>query len=134
IRFFHDPGGCLRGLYRRYGPLVVFVPIPFGKPTSVLGVGPEYNRQILGDPGSFRATGQFMWGPKNSAQQRLRYGLTRMNGPHNRQQRALGMPPFHRKAIASYHDLIVALAEETLRNWRPGESYDMHRQMRNHSL
>lgn len=136
IHFFHDPIDCMRTLHRRCGNLVVLMPIPFGKrpPMNVLGVGPEYNRQILGDPGSFRATGQFMWGPKNSAQQRLRYGLTRMNGPKHRQQRALVMPPFHKKAIASYHDLTVGLADEVLRNWRPGERYDMHREMRNLSL
>jgi cytochrome P450 len=126
----------MRDLYRRCGSLIVLMPLPFGKrPTmNVLGVGPDFNRQILGDPGSFRATGQFMWGPKNSAQQRIRYGLTRMNGPQHRQQRSLVMPPFHKKAIASYHDLTVALAEEVLAGWRPGERYDMHREMRTLSL
>ena len=136
IHFFRDPVGCMRDLHRRCGSLIVLMPLPFAKRPAmqVLGVGPEFNRQILGDPASFRATGQFMWGPKNSAQQRLRFGLTRMNGPQHKQQRALVMPPFHKKAIAGYHDLIVGLAEEVLGKWRPGQRYDMHREMRTLTL
>ena len=57
-----------------------------------------------------------------------------MNGPQHKQQRALVMPPFHKKAIAGYHDLIVGLAEEVLGKWRPGERYDMHREMRTLTL
>jgi hypothetical protein len=30
-----------------------------------------------------------------------------MNGPKHKQQRSLVMPPFQKKAVASYHNLIV---------------------------
>ena len=118
-------------LHRRHGPLVALGPIAFGEPKKlhVLAVGPEFNRQVLGDPAKFRTTGQFIHGPKNSAQRRIRFGLTRMNGVQHRAQRQLIMPPFHKKAVAGYHDLIVALSEEVIRGWKPG-GHDIYLEMR----
>ena len=117
----------MQKLHQRHGPLVALGPIAFGEPTKlhVLAIGPEFNRQVLGDPATFRTTGQFIHGPKNSAQRRIRHGLTRMNEAEHRRQRQLIMPPFHGKAIASYHDLIVALIHEVIGGWRTGEVYDV---------
>jgi cytochrome P450 len=131
LHFFRDPVGCMRRLHRDRGPLVALGPIAFGEPTKlhVLAVGPEFNRQVLGDPAKFRTTGQFIHGPKDSAQRRIRFGLTRMNGTQHRQQRQLIMPPFHKKAVAGYHDLIVALAEELIARWKPGQ-HDVYKKMR----
>ena len=131
IQFFRDPIGCMRTLYRQRGKLVALGPIAFGEPTKlhVLAIGPEFNRQVLGDPAKFRTTGQFIHGPKNSAQRRIRFGLTRMNGPQHRQQRQLILPPFHKKAVAGYHDLIVALAQEIIGQWRTGRR-DVYADMR----
>ena len=131
VHFFRDPIACMRRLHRDYGALVALGPIAFGEPTKlhVLAVGPEYNRQVLGDPVKFRTTGQFIHGPKNSAQRRIRFGLTRMNGSQHKQQRQLIMPPFHKKAVASYHDLIIALTEELVGQWKPGRR-DIYVKMR----
>src|SRR5438270_4832794 len=131
IHFFRDPIGCMRTLHRKYRRLVALGPIAFGEPTKlhVLAVGPELNRQVLGDPAKFRTTGQFIHGPKNSAQRRILFGLTRMNGPQHKQQRQLILPPFHKKAVAGYHDLIVELAEEVIGPWRPGRR-DLYADMR----
>src|SRR5204862_492243 len=114
IHFFRDPIGCMRTLHRQRGKLVALGPIAFGEPTKlhVLAIGPEFNRQVLGDPAKFRTTGQFIHGPKNSAQRRIRFGLTRLNGPQHKQQRQLILPPFHKKAVAGYYDLIVARDDE----------------------
>src|SRR5437588_4571659 len=122
IHFFRDPIGCMRTLHRKRGKLVALGPIAFGEPTKlhVLAIGPEFNRQVLGDPAKFRTTGQFIHGPKNSAQRRIRFGLTRMNGPQHKRQRQLILPPFHKKAVAGYHDLIVELAQEVIGQWTPG--------------
>ena len=135
-KFFRDPVACMRDIAVRHGPLVALAPKVFGKPEriQVLAVGPEFNRQVLGDPAAFRTTGQFMWGPKNSAQQRIRYGLTRMNGLKHKRQRSLVMPPFQKKALESYHKLIVDLAQEIIATWRSGQTYDMHREMRKLTL
>jgi cytochrome P450 len=135
IQFFQDPIGCMRDLNRSFGSLVALGPIAFGEPKKlhVLAVGPEFNRQVLGDPAKFRTTGQFIHGPPDSAQRRIRCGLTRMNGPQHKQQRQLIMPPFHRKAVAGYHDLMVDLAHKIISTWRPGR-LDIYREMRTLAL
>src|SRR5437016_5229335 len=58
IHFFRDPIGCMCTLHRQRGKLVALGPIAFGEPTKlhVLAIGPEFNRQVLGDPAKFRTT------------------------------------------------------------------------------
>jgi len=131
VHFFRDPIGCMRELQQKYGSLVALGPIAFGEPTKlhVLAIGPEFNRQVLGDPAKFRTTGQFIHGPNDSAQRRIRFGLTRMNGPQHKQQRQLILPPFHKKAVAGYHDLTVELAQEVIGQWKPGRR-DVYTDMR----
>jgi cytochrome P450 len=131
VHFFRDPIRCMRELQQKYGSLVALGPIAFGEPTKlhVLAIGPEFNRQVLGDPAKFRTTGQFIHGPNNSAQRRIRFGLTRMNGPQHKQQRQLILPPFHKKAVAGYHDLTVELAQEVIGQWKPGRR-DVYADMR----
>ena len=131
VHFFRDPIGCMRELQQKYGSLVALGPIAFGEPTKlhVLAIGPEFNRQVLGDPAKFRTTGQFIHGPNDSAQRRIRFGLTRMNGPQHKQQRQLILPPFHKKAVAGYHDLTVELAQEVIGQWKPGRR-DVYADMR----
>ena len=131
VHFFRDPIGCMRELQQKYGSLVALGPIAFGEPTKlhVLAIGPEFNRQVLGDPAKFRTTGQFIHGPNDSAQRRIRFGLTRMNGPQHKQQRQLILPPFHKKAVAGYHDLTIELAQEVIGQWKPGRR-DVYADMR----
>src|SRR5437588_11286635 len=131
IHFFRDPIGCVRRLHRKRGKLVAPGPIACGERTRlhVLAVGPACNRQVLGDPAKFRTTGQFIHGPKDSAQRRIRFGLTRMNGPQHKQQRQLILPPFHKNAVAGYHDLIVELAREVISQWTVGRR-DVYADMR----
>lgn len=136
LNLLRDPVASMRSLYQRRGPLVVLGPVAWGEPVNlhVLGVGPEFNRQILGDPDRFRPTGLFLRGPKNSAQRRVRFGLTRMTGSQHRQQRQLVMPPFHRTAVRGYHDLMAGMTGQMLQGWRPGERYDIYAQMRELTL
>jgi cytochrome P450 len=131
IHFFRDPIGCMRELQHKYGSLVALGPIAYGEPTKlhVLAFGPQFNRQVLGDPAKFRTTGQFIHGPNNSAQRRIRFGLTRMNGPQHKQHRQLILPPFHKKAVAGYHDLTVELAQEVIGQWKTGRR-DVYADMR----
>lgn len=131
-RFFHDPIDAMRQRYDRYGPVAPLGPIFAGQPSKprVLIAGPEFNRQILSDPATFRTTGQLIRGPKGSAQQRIRFGLTRMNGAQHKQQRQLVMPAFHKTAVEGYHNLMVGIATNVLNRWRPGSIYDVHREMR----
>src|SRR5437016_8664351 len=131
VHFFRDPVGCMSQLQQQYGSLLALGPIAFGEPTKlhVLAIGPEFNRQVLGDPAKFRTTGQFIHGLKNSAQRRIRFGLTRMNGPQHKQPRQLILPPFHKKAVAGYHVWIVELAREVISQWTVGRR-DVYADMR----
>jgi cytochrome P450 len=126
----------MRSLYQRHGSLVALGPVTFGEPTKlhVLAVGPDYNRQILGDPALFRPTGILLRGPDNSAQRRVRFGLTRMVGTQHRQQRQLVMPAFHRTAVRGYHNLMIDHTTATLGRWRTGRHYDIYAEMRLLSL
>ncbi len=136
LNLLHDPIAAMRRLYQRHGPLVALGPVAFGKPTklNVLAVGPEFNREVLGDPSRFRPTGLFLRGPENSAQRRVRYGLTRMVGEQHREQRQLIMPAFHRTAVRGYHDLMIANTASMLERWRPGQRCDLYAEMRMLSL
>ena len=137
IAFFRDPVGCMRDAYRRNGPLTLLGSVlPSGKSRrlNVLSIGPEFNRQVLGDAELFRTTGQTLRGPDNSAQRRVRFGLTRMQGPTHKRQRKLVMPPFHKKAVQSYHDIMVSMAETVLQDWRAGTVRGLYREMRTVSL
>src|SRR6202022_4028151 len=136
LGLLHDPVASMRRLYDRRGPLVVLGPVAFGEPVHVvvLAVGPQFNRQVFGDPVRFRPTGLFLRGPKNSAQRRVRFGLTRMTGAQHRQQRQLVMPPFHKTAVQTYHGLMSGLTGQMLERWRPDNRYDIYAEMRELTL
>src|SRR5437764_10031100 len=131
VHFFRDPIGCMRELQQKYGSLVALGSIAFGEPTKLhlIAMRPEFNRQVLANHAKFRTTGQFIHGPNDSAQRRIRFGLTRMNGPQHKQQRQLILPPFHKKAVAGYHDLTIELAQEVIGQWKPGRR-DVYTDMR----
>jgi cytochrome P450 len=131
-RFFHDPVDAMRERYKRNGPVAPLGPIFAGQPSKprLLIAGPELNRQVLSDPATFRTTGQLIRGPRGSAQQRIRFGLTRMNGAQHKQQRQLIMPAFHKSAVDGYHALMVEVATGVLNKWKPGRVYDIHSEMR----
>lgn len=70
----------MRDIYRQHGKVLGLGPVAFDEPKKlhVLAVGPEFNSQVLSDPALFRPTGLLLRGPENSAQRRVRQGLTRM--------------------------------------------------------
>ena len=137
IGFFRDPIGCMRDAYRKNGELTILGPVlPFeeNRRLNLLIAGPGYTRQVLGDPELFRTMGQTLRGPDNSAQRRVRFGLTRMQGAQHKQQRKLVMPPFHKKAVEGYHQIMVKNADEILNEWQPGTVRNLYREMRNIAL
>jgi cytochrome P450 len=136
LKLLHDPVAAMRSLYQRHGSLVALGPVAIGEPAklNILAVGPELNRQVLGDPARFRPTGLVLRGPENSAQRRVRFGLTRMVGEQHRQQRQLVMPAFHRTAIRGYHELMVGNTATLLKQWQHGQRYDIYAEMRMLSL
>jgi cytochrome P450 len=137
VAFFRDPIACMCDAYHKNGDITILGPVlPHEqiRRLNILSVGPEYNRQVLGDPELFRTTGQTLRGPDDSAQRRLRFGLTRMQGAKHKQQRKLVMPPFHKKAVESYHELMVQTADTVLSEWRVGTVRNLYRDMRSVAL
>jgi cytochrome P450 len=57
-----------------------------------------------------------------------------MQGAQHKQQRKLVMPPFHRKAVEGYHDLMVTTADTVLSDWRAGTVRNLYQEMRNLAL
>ena len=137
ISFFRDSIGCMREAYRKNGELTILGHLLSNEEHRRLNVlisGPEYTRQVLGDPEFFRTMGQTLPGPENSAQRRLRFGLTRMQGAQHKQQRKLVMPPFHKKAVEGYHQIMVKTADDILKQWQPGTVRNLYREMRTIAL
>ena len=136
VRFFRDPIRMMRRAYAKFGPVSAIgdvIPVRSRPRLHVLAFGPEYNEQILGDPDRFRGTGQTLRGPADSAQRRIRAGLTRMTGEKHRQQRRLIVPTLQRKAVESYYPAMVSIVDEYLAEWQAGE-IDLWRSMRGLSL
>ncbi len=127
IPFGSDPIGFLVRSYQRYGPIVG---LSRTEPVMLLAFGPEHNRQIFSD-------GQRFWTnfggrrpmPRDSAVARVSNGLLAMNGEQHRQQRRLMMPSFHRQQVNGYRDTMVALIDQVLSRWRPGEQRDIAQEM-----
>src|SRR5437762_13682387 len=80
VHFFRDPIDCMRKFHADFGPLVAmhrrWIP-RYQRKLDIFAVGAEFNRRVLGNPAEFRATGQIIRGPEDSAQRRLLFGLTR---------------------------------------------------------
>jgi len=132
-RFLVDPIGYLRESYRRHGPLhLLGAPLPLLPPRRryVFALGPDHNRVVLGDPVTFRTTGQTLPGPKGSAQRRLRYGLTRSQREAHARQRELVLPVFQRAAVDRSIPRMVAVVDELLDRWRVGQTLDMAHEMK----
>jgi cytochrome P450 len=132
LRFFFDPVGTICGLYQRYGPVTALGKVKFKQPRDLLlfAIGPEFNRLLFSDPSLFRPTGLILPGPRNSAQRRVRFGLTRMVGDQHRQQRQLVAPPFHRCAVRGYHEIMVDVVNTEIAKWKTGTGIDIHEKVR----
>jgi cytochrome P450 len=124
--------GTICRLYQRYGPLTALGKVGFKQPRDILlfAIGPEFNRLLFSNPNLFRPTGLILPGPRNSAQRRVRFGLTRMIGDQHRQQRQLVAPPFHRSAVQSYHSAMVDVVNTEIAEWKNGTGINIHEKVR----
>lgn len=132
-RFLRDPLGCLIEAHRRFGEIgALGSPLPLGHRGRVFAFafGPAWNQEVLGDPERFRTTAQGIAGPRDSAQRRVRHGLTRMQGERHRQQRQLVLPPFQKKAVDAACPTLVDVTGRLLDAWRPGRRLDAWLEMR----
>lgn len=132
LGFFFDPVGTICRLYQQYGPVTALGKVKFKQPRDLLlfAIGPEFNRLLFSDPSLFRPTGLILPGPRNSAQRRVRFGLTRMIGDQHRQQRQLVAPPFHRCAVRGYHKIMVDVVNTEIAEWKTGIGINIHEKVR----
>ena len=137
VHFFRDPVGCLRRAHREHGPLFALGRAASwvrGERLHLLAIGPEFNRLVIGDPALFRSTGQGIRGPADSAQRRLRNGLTRMQHDQHLQQRQLVLPALQRRVVNAAYPAMAALVDELLDEWRGREALDAWLEMRKLTL
>jgi cytochrome P450 len=114
-----------------YGPLVT---LARGTRGHLFVFRPDFNMQVLSNPGLFRVLELWREAPRGSSLGRLWTGLLTINGEVHRQHRRMMMPAFHKKRVESYRDAMVARIDRMLSAWRPGEVRDLLLEMRQVTL
>ncbi len=128
LRVKRDPLGYLRELRATYGNLVRLTPRR-GK-SMYFAFGPEYNALLHGDTELFIAKGFAIAGPPDTAQRRLATSLFSLNGEKHKIARRQLLPAFQKSAMEGYRADLIALLEERLAEWQPGQSVDLLHEMR----
>ncbi len=125
IKFFRDPLVSLQHQVANHGTLsrMDFTLSRGSSQGVVLAVGPEYNQQILSDTKVFHAVTTSP--PPDTAAQRLTQGVVYLNGEHHRQQRRLIMPAFHKKEVDGYAQDMIAVTQQLIDRWHPGQRVNM---------
>src|SRR5205823_5743893 len=107
---------------RRSGDVAFFWMGPFD---FYLVSDPELIREVLVTQHRQYMKGQAL----QEARRLLGDGLLTSEGDLHRRQRRLANPAFHHARVVAYGEAMVAAAERTQARWRPGEEFDVHRQM-----
>lgn len=121
-----DPLGVMRRLYETHGSISA---LQDGSQCLIFVFGPEYNQRVLSDTETFHSYFFPIRGPRGSAQRRLTSGLLSQNGARHREQRRLLLEPFQKRAFPEYSHRVIELTQSMLREWRPGQTRDMHAEM-----
>lgn len=120
LRWLRDPLHAVAGIRATHGP---FVKLPHPRlPTKaakafVIAIGPEFNREILGNPTAWRPVSIGPPGPKSSAVRRLGQGIISMTGRQHEHYRRLLLPPLQRNNIEAMGAGMICLAEEQVDSW-----------------
>ena len=119
-----DPRGALLELARTYGPVAQ---IGFGKYRYVLVFGVEANEYVLQtNPSNFTWREAF-W-PLVVIDGET--ALVVSDGDDHKRRKAVVLPAFHRRRIASYFDVMVDETSRTVDGWRAGETIDAYASLR----
>lgn len=130
LRLTRDPLVYMRNLHARYGEIVKTRTLPVDY-TFIFNA--EFTRQVLSNTNLYHNGSMEDYGTKiteDSPLYNLSSALNTVNGDLHKFQRRLMMPAFHRKRVETYRDQMVALTEQKLAEWRPGETRDMLREMK----
>jgi cytochrome P450 len=119
LRFARDPIQAITQSYATHGP---FLKLPYprvrtkGIPRAfVVAIGPEFNRQVLGNPTAWRPINVGPPGRRNSTVRRLNRGILGMSGGQHQHYRRFLVPPLQR--IDARVSDMIGLAEEQVDSW-----------------
>ena len=127
LRFARNPLRAITESYATHGP---FLRLPYprvptkGTPRAfVVAIGPEFNRQVLGNPTAWRPVNVGPPGPRNSTVRRLNRGILGMSGRPHQHYRRLLVPPLQR--LDPQVPDMISLAEEQVDSWPMHEPIDL---------
>ena len=153
VLWMRDPIGIAGKLFARYGDVAMIVrgPLRMVHPGPSMSIpslgsadgagvaivnGAELNRQVLTDherffmvalPARLFPTAEPT--PREKPLTRTMTGLFHVNSTEHKKHRRLLMPAFHKTRIDAYRDDMVAITEDILSQYRPGETRDVHADM-----
>ena len=121
-QYKRDPLGFFTSCARDYGD---FVPLRFGPIRAFAIHSPDLIEQVLVVDYRKFTKGNLL------RRNRLLFGngLLVSEGDFWRRQRKLAQPAFHRERINAYGKIMTDCADEMLRNWKDGETRDVHAEM-----
>ena len=112
----------------RYGTAMILRPSPVSGSDGrrfYVTADPSAAEKILNDPEQFKTVGIALTrGPKDSAQRRLRNGMVRMNGPHQRALRRAYAPALSLKQLSAYRTRLDRICAEQLARWPKDLDFD----------
>jgi cytochrome P450 len=130
LRFARDPLKAIALSYARHGP---FLKLPYPRAPRisknrtprafVVAIGPEFNRQVLGNPEVWRPVNVGPPGPRHSAVRRLCRGIIGMEGRQHEHYRRLLAPPL--QSIGAKAPDMIRLAEEQVQSWPMEQPIDL---------
>jgi cytochrome P450 len=130
--FERDPVACLGRLLRRGPPTVAYR-------LTRRRDGPWRRLVITRDPAAARAvlssrdyrnSSLVLPAPEGTAQHRLRRNLFRLDGETHRRHQQRIAPLLRQRAVETYRDGMVELAERSLARWQPGRTLDLAAEMK----
>jgi cytochrome P450 len=129
LSFLQDPLMAVLRSQAAYGPFVQLPsPRPFARHPKpfVVAIGPAFNRDVLGNPATWRTVSVTAGsGPKNSAARRLGGGIIKMTGRAHEYYRRLLLPPLQRRNVDAAGADLVRIAEEGVSAWPVGQPIDL---------
>jgi cytochrome P450 len=134
VRFLFDPLGAVEQCHRERGPLVIIsAPIqwpirwrnPHPRPTIVSGIGPDFNREVLSDPITWRTRSLGPGGPRNSAARQVSVGIFSMHDDKHKHYRQLFIPPLSRKSANAQSVQMGDVAAAEVERWPTGKPIDL---------
>jgi cytochrome P450 len=121
LQLLRDPIDCVRTVTARHGPFVVFESFNFHRRgRTILAVGPEYNKAILGDPLAWRSAPMPISGPKGTALDRLSHNLVSLNGPRHAYYRKLLSQPIRSTNIDQLGAEMGRFVASAVASWPQG--------------